>query len=161
MLLHAHVHTDQARLLHIIPMNKAGSGRQSQLIEQSIPDMGNDYGIHNGQCSGIGVSTDIRSTRKCLVLPTEQDRTTDLCSSIPRIWHSSCVADVVSDIPLNTKVLEVDAKSSRYKSWKITLLIPWGALLMVAGFIMREVGAFDIENLGILIASIVLLLSGP
>lgn len=50
---------------------------------------------------------------------------------------------------------------SRYKSWRITLLIPWGALLMVAGFIMREIGAFDIENLGILIASIVLLLSGP
>jgi hypothetical protein len=40
-------------------------------------------------------------------------------------------------------------------------LIPWGAFLMVAGFVMREVGAFDVENLGILIASIVLLLSGP
>jgi hypothetical protein len=50
---------------------------------------------------------------------------------------------------------------SKYKSWRITLLIPWGALLMTAGLIMREIGAFDIDNLGILIASIVLLLSGP
>jgi len=32
---------------------------------------------------------------------------------------------------------------------------------MTAGFIMREVGAFNISDLGILIASIVLLLSGP
>jgi hypothetical protein len=32
---------------------------------------------------------------------------------------------------------------------------------MTAGFIMREIGAFNISNLGILIASIVLLLSGP
>jgi hypothetical protein len=50
---------------------------------------------------------------------------------------------------------------SHYKSWRVTLLIPGGALLMVAGFIMREVGAFDVDNLGILIASIVLLLTGP
>jgi hypothetical protein len=56
---------------------------------------------------------------------------------------------------------KVNAKYSRYKSWRITLLVPWGALLMTTGFIMREVGAFDIENLGILIASIVLLMSGP
>ena len=56
---------------------------------------------------------------------------------------------------------EVNAKYSRYKSWRVTMFIPWGALLMTIGFIMREVGAFDIENLGILIASIVLLMSGP
>jgi hypothetical protein len=42
----------------------------------------------------------------------------------------------------------------------VTLLISWGALLMSVGFIMREIGAFDIDNLGILIASVVLLLSG-
>lgn len=73
------------------------------------------------------------------------------------------MADVVSnDISdnLSSQVM-TDMTPSRYKSWKITLLIPWGALLMVTGFITREVGAFDIENLGILIASIVLLLSGP
>ncbi|KAM0717932.1 hypothetical protein Q7P37_006264 [Cladosporium fusiforme] len=52
-------------------------------------------------------------------------------------------------------------QTKHYKSWRITLLIPWGALLMCAGFIMREVGAYNIEDLGILIASIVLLLSGP
>jgi len=48
-----------------------------------------------------------------------------------------------------------------YKSWRITLFLPWGALLMTAGFIMREIGAFNISDLGILIASVVLLLSGP
>lgn len=54
-----------------------------------------------------------------------------------------------------------DEKLRHYKSWKITLLLPWGALLMTAGFVMREVGAFNIDDLGILIASVVLLLSGP
>jgi hypothetical protein len=32
---------------------------------------------------------------------------------------------------------------------------------MTAGLIVREIGAFNISNLGILIASVVLLLPGP
>ncbi|KAF2720945.1 RTA1-domain-containing protein [Polychaeton citri CBS 116435] len=52
-------------------------------------------------------------------------------------------------------------QTQHYKSWKMTLLIPWGALLMCVGFIMREVGAFRIDDLGILVASVVLTLAGP
>ncbi|KAK5124568.1 hypothetical protein LTR85_001785 [Meristemomyces frigidus] len=48
-----------------------------------------------------------------------------------------------------------------YKSWKMTLLLPWGAALMVAGFAVREAGAYHIGNIKLLIASTVLLLSGP
>lgn len=54
-----------------------------------------------------------------------------------------------------------DSTCRHYKSRKITILIPFGALLMVAGLAMREVGAFYIDSLGYLIASIVLLYSGP
>jgi hypothetical protein len=71
------------------------------------------------------------------------------------------MADVVSDLRSLSTRLEANIIPSHYKSWRVTLLIPWGALLMVAGFIMREVGAFNIDDLGILIASIVLLLLGP
>jgi len=71
------------------------------------------------------------------------------------------MADIVRLSNRPSRRITIDKPLSHYKSWKITLLIPWGALLMTAGFIMREVGAFDIENLGVLIASVVLLLSGP
>jgi hypothetical protein len=71
------------------------------------------------------------------------------------------MADLVSELRLSSTWLQIDIPLSHYKSWRVTLLIPWGAFLMVAGFVMREVGAFDVDNLGILIASIVLLLSGP
>jgi hypothetical protein len=43
----------------------------------------------------------------------------------------------------------------------MTLFIPWGAFLMVVGFILREVGAFHIHDLSMLISSVVLLLMGP
>jgi hypothetical protein len=71
------------------------------------------------------------------------------------------MADVVSNLRPSSTRLKANLILSHYKSWRVTLLIPWGALLMVAGFIMREIGAFNIDNLGLLIASIVLLLSGP
>lgn len=71
------------------------------------------------------------------------------------------MADIVSRHNERSQQSATNATYSKYKSWRITLLIPWGALLMATGLIMREIGAFDIENLGILIASIVLLLSGP
>lgn len=50
----------------------------------------------------------------------------------------------------------------RYKSWKVTGILPWSALLFTAGFITRTVGAFgQWGNIGIYIASTVLLLAGP
>lgn len=50
----------------------------------------------------------------------------------------------------------------KYHSFKVTGLLPWSASLFVAGFILRAIGAFgNTENLGIYIASTVLLLAGP
>ncbi|RDH33913.1 RTA1 like protein-domain-containing protein [Aspergillus welwitschiae] len=50
----------------------------------------------------------------------------------------------------------------QYKSWKVTGLLPWSALLFTAGFITRTIGAFgQWGNVGIYIASTVLLLAAP
>ncbi|KAL8690869.1 MAG: hypothetical protein Q9218_003783 [Villophora microphyllina] len=48
-----------------------------------------------------------------------------------------------------------------YKSWKITGTLPWGGLLFIAGFALREASAFDTHNLNLFIASAVLLLVAP
>ncbi|MBE7181293.1 MAG: RTA1 domain-containing protein [Terriglobus roseus] len=52
-------------------------------------------------------------------------------------------------------------QNSRYKAWKITPLLPWAALLMTAGFATREVGAHNYDDVGIYIASTVLIMTGP
>ncbi|PYH93658.1 hypothetical protein BO71DRAFT_381132 [Aspergillus ellipticus CBS 707.79] len=50
----------------------------------------------------------------------------------------------------------------KYKSWKVTGLLPWSALLFTAGFITRTVAAYGAwDNVGLYIASTVLLLAGP
>jgi uncharacterized membrane protein HdeD (DUF308 family) len=49
----------------------------------------------------------------------------------------------------------------KHKSWRTTLLLPWAALLMIAGFAMRLAGAYDPANLVYLIVSTVLVMSGP
>jgi hypothetical protein len=59
------------------------------------------------------------------------------------------------------RLLEVANLSSRYKSWRTTIFLPWAAALMIAGFATREYGAHHTDNLGILIASVVLIMSGP
>jgi hypothetical protein len=107
------------------------------------------------------LTSSIYSPRQRLVLSTKQYRTTDLRCGLLRVRRCSRMADLVSELRSSSTWLQIDIPLSHYKSWRVTLLIPWGAFLMVAGFVMREVGAFDVENLGILIASIVLLLSGP
>lgn len=48
-----------------------------------------------------------------------------------------------------------------YKTWRTTLLLPWSALIMVAGFSLREAGAYHTDSLSILVASNVLIMSGP
>lgn len=51
---------------------------------------------------------------------------------------------------------------SKYKSWKVTSLLPWSALLFTAGFVLRSIAAFgQWGNLSIYIASTVLLLAAP
>ncbi|KAL5365979.1 RTA1 like protein-domain-containing protein [Aspergillus floccosus] len=50
----------------------------------------------------------------------------------------------------------------KFKSWKVTGLLPWSALLFTIGFILRTVGAFgEWDNLAIFIASTVFLLAAP
>ncbi|KAL9122574.1 MAG: hypothetical protein Q9187_000867 [Circinaria calcarea] len=49
----------------------------------------------------------------------------------------------------------------KYNAWRITGILPWASLLFTTGFIMREVSAYNPDNLGIFIASIVLLLVAP
>ena len=52
-------------------------------------------------------------------------------------------------------------RTRKYKSWKTTILLPWAAALMIAGFATRLYGAYHTNDLGILIASVVLIMSGP
>ncbi|KAJ5092861.1 hypothetical protein N7456_008722 [Penicillium angulare] len=53
-------------------------------------------------------------------------------------------------------------QTMKYKSWKVTGLLPWSALLFTGGFITRSVAAFgQWGNLNLYIASTVLLLAGP
>lgn len=60
------------------------------------------------------------------------------------------------------KISQTNAVYSKYKSWKVTGLLPWSALLFTAGFVMRAVGAFgQWGDVNIFIASTVLLLAGP
>ncbi|KAF2432161.1 hypothetical protein EJ08DRAFT_695615 [Tothia fuscella] len=52
-------------------------------------------------------------------------------------------------------------QTMRYRSFRTTALMPWAALLLTAGFVLREVGAFNYGNVDILIANTVLIMSGP
>ncbi|OAL01668.1 hypothetical protein IQ06DRAFT_375945 [Phaeosphaeriaceae sp. SRC1lsM3a] len=49
----------------------------------------------------------------------------------------------------------------KHKSWRTTILLPWASLLMVSGFAVRLAGAYHTDNLAYLIASTVLIMSGP
>lgn len=70
------------------------------------------------------------------------------------------MADNVSPyIPLQGNF--IDLTLSKHKSWRTTLLLPWAAMLMIAGFAVRLAGAYDTGNLVYLIASTVLIMSGP
>ncbi|KAI5893960.1 uncharacterized protein SCHCODRAFT_02623262 [Schizophyllum commune H4-8] len=52
-------------------------------------------------------------------------------------------------------------QSLHYHSWKVTGLLPWAAALFVAGFITREVGAYNYDSEGLYISSTRLLLIAP
>ncbi|KAL2863666.1 putative RTA1 domain protein [Aspergillus lucknowensis] len=50
----------------------------------------------------------------------------------------------------------------KYRSWKVSGLLPWSALLFTIGFILRTIGAFgEWDNVPVYIASTVFLLAGP
>lgn len=48
-----------------------------------------------------------------------------------------------------------------YKSWKFTGLFPWAALVFVAGYSMRTVGAFHYDNVDVFIAATCLVYAAP
>jgi len=50
---------------------------------------------------------------------------------------------------------------SRYQSWKITGLYVFCAILFTAGFIVREIGAFDYKDLIKFIITICLVYAAP
>jgi hypothetical protein len=52
-------------------------------------------------------------------------------------------------------------QTMRYRSFRTTALMPWAALLLTAGFILREIGAFNYSNVDLFIAENVLIMSGP
>ncbi|CAG8961299.1 hypothetical protein HYFRA_00013760 [Hymenoscyphus fraxineus] len=49
----------------------------------------------------------------------------------------------------------------RYKCWKVTGIFPWAALLFVVGYILREIGAFNYDNVPIFISSLVFIYAAP
>ena len=50
----------------------------------------------------------------------------------------------------------------RFRSWTVTGMLPWSAILFTVGFILRAIGAFgEWDNVPIYIASTVFLLAGP
>ncbi len=50
---------------------------------------------------------------------------------------------------------------SHYKSWRLSGLYVWCAIIFTAGFIAREMGAFDYTNLVKYIVAIVLVYCAP
>ena len=51
--------------------------------------------------------------------------------------------------------------SSHYHSWRLTGLLVFVSIIFVAGFIVRELGAYDMDNLVKYIVSIVLIYIAP
>lgn len=49
----------------------------------------------------------------------------------------------------------------RYKCWKVSGILPWAALIFVAGYGLREYGAFHYSDLNVFIASLVMLYAAP
>jgi len=70
-------------------------------------------------------------------------------------------------LPKNRKAKRKESKTdsallnSHYKCWKVTGVLPWSAFLFVVGYILREIGAFNYDNLKIFISSLVLIYSAP
>jgi hypothetical protein len=54
-----------------------------------------------------------------------------------------------------------DISYRHYKCWKVSGVFPWAATLFVVGYVLREVGAFNHDNLPIYISSIVFIYAAP
>ncbi|KAF7933225.1 hypothetical protein EAE99_003110 [Botrytis elliptica] len=71
------------------------------------------------------------------------------------------VAPVIFAVLIAISMVTHGYQCYRYKCWKVTGLLPWCGCIYLAGFILREIGAFQYSNLNIYIASIVLLYAAP
>ncbi|TGO49040.1 hypothetical protein BOTNAR_0447g00050 [Botryotinia narcissicola] len=71
------------------------------------------------------------------------------------------VAPVIFAVLIAISMVTHGYQCYRYKCWKVTGLLPWCGCIYFAGFILREIGAFQYSNLNIYIASIVLLYAAP
>lgn len=48
-----------------------------------------------------------------------------------------------------------------YRCWKVTGILPWSALLFVVGYVFREIGAFNFDNIEVFIVSLVFIYAAP
>ncbi|KAL8791222.1 MAG: hypothetical protein Q9213_000179 [Squamulea squamosa] len=83
------------------------------------------------------------------------------CDSSLYPFSPSKVAPIILLVAFLASTVHHVYLNIRYKSWRITATLPWGGLLFIAGFAMREVSAFKPNNLPIFIASTCLLLLAP
>lgn len=97
-----------------------------------------------------------------MVLRSQQSCTHHLHHPLLDIRHCTRLANTVRFPATQNSIHTPNTSSTRkHKSWRITLLLPWAALLMIAGFSLRLAGAYHTSNLPDLIASTVLIMSGP
>lgn len=81
------------------------------------------------------------------------------CSRLPRgriCINASEISSTTMRVPSHA-----NERPSRYNSWRVTGLLPWGAALFVVGFILRSIGAVEYDNLPIFISSTVFLYAAP
>ncbi|PQE20616.1 RTA1 domain protein [Rutstroemia sp. NJR-2017a BBW] len=71
------------------------------------------------------------------------------------------VAPVVFAVLVAISMVVHGYQCHRYKCWKVTGFLPWSACIYLSGFILREIGAFNYDNLPIYIASLVMLYAAP
>jgi hypothetical protein len=99
------------------------------------------------------------STWQLILLCAEQGSTDGVFRGVLPFWCSPFLANIVHN---SFYVLFHKLTQCRYyKSWRTTILMPWGALILSAGFALRAYGAYHFDNLDILIANTVLIMSGP
>ena len=93
---------------------------------------------------------------------THQTKALQLPLRFSSLFPAASMGINASMCPYPLWTLKLTRFHSKYKSWKVTGFLPWSALLFTAGFITRTIGAFgQWGNIGIFIASTVLLLAGP
>ncbi|KAL8769858.1 MAG: hypothetical protein Q9209_004296 [Squamulea sp. 1 TL-2023] len=83
------------------------------------------------------------------------------CDSSLYPFQPSKVAPIIFLVAFLASTVHHVYLNIRYKSWSITATLPWGGLLFIAGFSLREVSAFKPNHLPIFIGSTCLLLLAP